>query len=183
MDDADVVARFIENIVAGARIPDRAERDDLRRELWTHFEEAGTSPEAVRDTMRRFGAEALVTESLRQVYRWDYVCAYLVKIAATIVASIAAALVIEVLVNLRVEVEAEVLRLAPGFSHAAVLAIAVVLALVTAWEVGRTPFNRSRAVVAISAYATVCTLVQLFIPARADHAFMNFFAPARRRTV
>jgi hypothetical protein len=155
------VEAFIERIVARANIPSRAEREDVRRELWTHFEEAGMSPEAVRGAMRRFGAEAMVAESLRRVYRWDYIFVYLAKIAASIIASIAAALLIEVLVNLRVELQAEALRLAPGFSHAAVLSVAVVLALVTAREVGRAPFNRSRALAALSAYAAVCAVVQL----------------------
>jgi hypothetical protein len=161
MHEHETVAAFIERIVAGAHVPSRTERKDIRRELWTHFEEADTSPEALRETMRRFGAEAMITESLRRVYRWDYAFLYLAKIAASIIASLAAAMLIEIFVNLRVEVQAEVWRLAPGFSHTAMLVVGVVLALVTAWEVGRQPFSRSRAAVAISAYAAVCALVQL----------------------
>ncbi|PYR59488.1 MAG: hypothetical protein DMF91_14685 [Acidobacteria bacterium] len=161
MDERETVAAFIERIVAGAHIPSRVEREDLRRELWTHFDETGTSPDATHTALRRFGAEAMVTESLRRVYRIDYVLLYFVKIAASIIASIAAALLIQVVVNLRVEMEAEVWRLAPGFLHAAGLSVGVVLALVTVWEVGRRPFNRSRAVAAIGAYAAVCLLVQL----------------------
>jgi len=161
MDERETVAAFIERIVAGAHIPSRVEREDLRRELWTHFDETGTSPDATHTALRRFGAEAMVTESLRRVYRIDYVLLYFVKIAASIIASIAAALLIQVVVNLRVKMEAEVWRLAPGFLHAAGLSVGVVLALVTVWEVGRRPFNRSRAVAAIGAYAAVCLLVQL----------------------
>lgn len=161
MHEHETVAAFIERIVAGAHIPSRAEREDLRRELSTHFEETGTSPEAVDRALRRFGAEVMVTESLRRVYRWDYAFLYLAKIAASIIASLTAALLIEVLVNLRVEVQAEVWRLAPAFSHTAVVAVGVVLALVTAWEVGRPPFSSSRAAVAISAYAAVYVVVRL----------------------
>ena len=95
------------------------------------------------------------------VYRRDYFVMYLAKIAASIIVSIAAALLIQVLVNFRVEVQAEAWRLAPGFSHAAVLSVGVVLALVTAWEVGRRPFNRSRAAAAMGAYTVVCGLWQL----------------------
>ncbi len=146
MHEHDAVAAFIERIVTGARIPNRAGREDLRRELWTHFEEAGASPEAVRHAMSRFGAEARVTESFRRVYRWDYRCLYLAKIAASIVVSLAAALLIQALASLRVELQAEAWRLAPGFSHAAELSTGVVLALVAAWEVGRPPVGRSRAV-------------------------------------
>jgi hypothetical protein len=156
------VDALIERIVAGARIPSPARRDDLRRELWTHFEDSGMSPEAYPGVLDRFGAESLVTESLRRVYRFDYAVIYLARIAASIVASAAAALMIEALVNLRVEVQAEILRLAPGFSRGAGVSVAVVLGLVTAWEVCRPPFNRSRAAVALGAYAAVCLLVQVF---------------------
>jgi hypothetical protein len=161
MHEHEAVAAFIDRIVAGAHIPSRTAREDLRRELWTHFEETGTSPEAVQHALRRFGAEPMVTESLRRIYRGDYIFFYLVKIAASITASLAVALLIQVLVNLRVEVQAEVWRLAPGFSHAAGLSVAVVLALVTAREVVRPPFHWSRAGVAIGAYAAVCAVVQL----------------------
>ncbi len=161
MPEDERVAAFIDRVVAGARIPSRAARDDLRRELWTHFEEAGTSADAVREAMRRFGAEAMITESLRRVYGRDVLLLYLAKIAASLIASAVAALLIEVLVNVRVERRADVWRLAPGFSHAAPLAIATVLALVTMWEAGRPPFNRSRAAAAIGAYAAVCGLVHL----------------------
>ena len=166
-----MVAAFVDRVVAGAHIPSRAAREDLRRELWTHFEEAGASSEAVRDAMRRFGAEAMVTESLRRVYRWDYVLLYLAKIAVSVVASVVAALLIEVLVNVRVE-GADVWRLAPGFFYAAPLSVAVVLALVTTWEAGRPPFNRSRAAAAVGAYAAVCGLAQL-VSANSIGAFVT----------
>jgi hypothetical protein len=172
MPEHEDVAAFIERIVAGARIPSRAERDDLRRELWTHFEASGTSTEALQSALRRFGAEAMVTESLRRVYRWDYAFLYLAKIAASVIASLSAALLIEVLVNLRLEVQAEVWRLAPAFSHTAGLAVGVVFALVTAWEVGRQPFSRSRAAMAVSAYAAVCAGVRLVF-ARSASAFVT----------
>src|SRR5437764_12896509 len=105
MRDENTIAALIELIVVRARIPSRARRDDLRRELWTHFEEASDSPDAIDDVIRRFGAEAPIAESLREVYRWDYALWYLAKIAAAIVASVAAALLIEVMVNLRVQLQ------------------------------------------------------------------------------
>jgi hypothetical protein len=43
MAEREAIAALIERIVAGAHVPSRAERDDLRRELWTHFEESRTS--------------------------------------------------------------------------------------------------------------------------------------------
>jgi hypothetical protein len=52
-------------------------------------------------------------------------------------------------------------RRAPGFWRATGVSSAVVLGLVTAWEVSKPPFNRSRAAVAIGAYAAVCRLARL----------------------
>jgi len=158
-----MVETLVEKIVAGARIPSRKRRDELRRELLAHFEDAGATPDAVHDALHRFGSEALVTESLRRVYQWDYTFVYLTKIAASIVVSAAVALLIEVLVNLRVEVEAEALRLAPGFSHGVALAVALVLAFVTGWEATRPPVRIARALVALGAYAMVCGLAALLL--------------------
>jgi hypothetical protein len=159
MHEHEIASALIDRVVAGAHIASHAERESLRRELWTHFEDAAASPDGIANALARFGQEVEVTESFRRVYRWDYYVLYLAKIAASVVASVAMALVIEVLVNLRLELEAEVWRLAPGFSHAAVFAVAVVLALVTAWEAGRQPFNGRRAVAAIGAYAAVTAIV------------------------
>jgi hypothetical protein len=161
MREHDAVASVIDRIVSAARIPSRAEREDIRRELWTHFDEAHEAPDGVIGAIERFGPEAMIVESLRQVYRWDYLVLYLVKIAISVIACIAAALLIQVLVNLRVELAAEVWRLAPGFSHAAVLSVGVVLGLVVAWEVSRRPFNGTRAIIAVCAYAALCLIFQI----------------------
>jgi hypothetical protein len=161
--DHDAVAALIDRLVTAAHIPGRAAREDLRRELWAHFEDAGSSPEASRDALRRFGVESAIAESLQRVYRWDYLYLYLAKIAASIVASMTVALAIQVCVNLRVEIHAEVFRLAPGFAYAAARTVPIVLALVTVWEVVRRPFNRSRALVAIGAYGAVCALTQMLV--------------------
>ncbi|HWW83178.1 MAG TPA: hypothetical protein VNZ26_06225 [Vicinamibacterales bacterium] len=158
-----VVAALLDRIVARARIPSRAEREDVRRELWTHFEEAGAEPEAIRHALQRFGSETAVTESFRHVYRWDYRFLYLAKIAASIVASVLVALSIEALVNLRLGTQADLWRLAPGFTRGAGLSVGIVLTLVTGWEVARRPFNLSRAAAAIATYAAVCVLVQALI--------------------
>lgn len=160
MHDHETVSALIDRVVAGARVPSRTEREDLRRELWTHFEDAGASPESVRSALGRFGAEAMITESLRRVYRRDYVLLYLLKIAASFIASVTVAIVIEALANLRVEAQTEAWRLGPGFFRGAGLSAGVVLGLVTAWEVSRQPFNRYRAAVAVGTYAAVCFLVQ-----------------------
>ena len=161
MRDQEAVGALIERIIAQARIPGSAQRDDLRRELWTHFEEASGSVDSIREAVRRFGAETVIGESLRDVYRWDYALWYFAKIAAAIVVSTGAALLIQVLVNLRVELQAEAFRLAPGFSRASGMSVAVVLGLVALWEAARRPFSRSRAAVAASAYVAICLVVRL----------------------
>jgi hypothetical protein len=161
MHEHETVAALIDRIVAGARVPTRTAREQLRRELWTHFEETGASPEAVHDALHRFGAEPMVTESLRRIYRSDRVFLNLAKIATSILVSLGAALLIQALVNLRVEAQAEVWRLAPGFPHAVGLSVAMVLALVTAREGLRPPLHWSRAGLAIGAYAAVGAIVQL----------------------
>jgi hypothetical protein len=163
-DDADV-AVVIERIVTCARVPGQARRDDLRRELWTHFEEVGGSIDATREALRRFGADAEIGESLRRVYHWEYALWYSARIAASIVASLAAALLIQVAVNLRLELQAEVWRLAPGFSRAAGMSVAVVLGLITLWEAARPPVSRSRAVVAIAACGALGVIVRVLFPA------------------
>ena len=167
MPDRSLVDEAIQRIVAGAGIPTRSTRDDLRRELYAHFEDACGSPDAAGqdEALRRFGAEAAVIGSLKQVYRLDRYVLHLLQIVASILISVTAALAIQVAVNLRVEIAAEALRLAPGFSRAAGVSIAVVLGLVTAWEASRRPFSRTRCLTAIATYAIACLAVRpLFAP-------------------
>ena len=124
--------------------------------------ERGLSPDAAEgEALARFGTADDLTEEFRRVYRWDYLLWYLAKIAASVIVSVAVALVIQVLVNLRLEFQTEALRLAPGFSRAAIMSVAVVLGLATAWEIGRPPFAVRRATLAIGAYAAVCIVVQV----------------------
>jgi hypothetical protein len=156
MPDHEVGA-LIERIVAGARIPGRAARDDLRRELWTHFEEAGSSPDALRRALDCFGAEPLVTNSLRRIYRVDTAIVELTRIVASLVASIVAAVLIQLCASLRLPSLAGV-WLSPGFSRAAALSMSVVLGLVMVGEVTRRPFDRARAALAVAVYAAVWTV-------------------------
>jgi hypothetical protein len=155
MDEQQLVTDLIESIVRDARLPGRAARELLREELRSHFAAMGSSPDAVRDAVRRFGNPEVLTNAFRYVYRWDYAVMYLLKIAASVIASMAVALAIQVVVNLRVEVQAEVWRLAPGFSKTAIISVGVVLGLATAWEGIREPFNARRATVALISYAVV----------------------------
>ena len=163
MRDRDALAAQIDRIVAGARIPSRGARDDLRRELWAHFEDAGASDDALHDAIRRFGPEADVVESLRHVYRWDYRLLYAVKVVVSIAASIGVALAIQVAANLRVRAESDAMRLAPGFSHAIMLSAAVVVALVIARETLQPRITWRWMAAGLCLYAGLCALVQLAV--------------------
>src|SRR5207249_6209984 len=101
MPDQDAVAALIERIVAGAQIPGRARRDDLRRELSAHFEDAAARGAAIGETLRRFGPEAPVVESLRRAYRYDRMFVHVARIAASMTAAAAAAIAIQFVVSLR----------------------------------------------------------------------------------
>lgn len=68
MAEIDPVGALIDRIVEQAALPDEASREDLRRELCAHFEDAGSSPEALRDALRRFGDERAIAESIRLAY-------------------------------------------------------------------------------------------------------------------
>jgi hypothetical protein len=57
---------FIERIVERSGIDAPEAREDLRRELRAHFEDAGASPEAMRAAMTRFGGAHAIAEALRQ---------------------------------------------------------------------------------------------------------------------
>ena len=121
------VVDLIERVVAAARIPRRARREELRRELYAHFEDAGTSPEAVRDAVRRFGHESLVAGSFRRVYRWDYAFFCLTRVIVSGCLAAVAALLIEAIVSIR----------AGGFSHAIVPALTVAMGIVAGREIIR----------------------------------------------
>ncbi|MGE5244826.1 MAG: HAAS signaling domain-containing protein [Betaproteobacteria bacterium] len=131
-DDAALIDA-IDRIVAGAGVPGRAARDDLRRELEAHFEDACADLSSAA-ALRRFGSPAEVTAALRRVYRRDVFLLAAARVGATLAVSAAAALAIEAAANLR---PGAVWRLAPGFSYAAPVAVVVALALVGLREASR----------------------------------------------
>ena len=146
---------FIEPIVAAAQIPSRRCRDELRRELRSHFEESGLTPEALADAVVRFGNTARIGDSLRTVYRRDYILFYVAKVAACVAAATVAAILIETIASLRLEGGMDAWRLSPDFARAAGFGVFLTLALVAAVEATRGPFTWSRAVVSLACYAIV----------------------------
>jgi len=145
----------IEPIVAAARIPSRRRRDELRRELRSHFEESGLTPEALADAVVRFGNRARIGDSLRTVYRHDYILFYVVKVAACVVAAAVAAILIETIANLRLDGGMDAWHLSPDFAHAAGSGVFLTLALVAAAEATRAPLTWSRALLSLACYAIV----------------------------
>jgi hypothetical protein len=151
---------FIEPIVEAARIPNRRRRDELRRELRSHFEDCGPTPEAFHAAVARFGNTAGIGDSLRKVHRRDYMLVYAVKVAACIVAATTAAVLIEAVASLRLGSHPDAWHLSPGFAHAAPFGVVLALALVAAAEATRAPFTWQRALVSGGCYAllSACAL-------------------------
>src|SRR5262245_63068769 len=97
----DDINAFIERIVDAAQIPSRGRRDELRRELRSHFEECGPTPEALDAAVARFGNTAHIGDSFRQIYRWDYIVWYGAKVGGCVAAATMAAILIEAIASLR----------------------------------------------------------------------------------
>jgi len=171
MPDANVGV-LIDRIVAQARIPSRARREELRRELWTHFECAAESRDALDDAVHRFGEQGSIAESLRYVYRHDYAAWYLAKIAAAMTVSVIAALVIELVVNVRMDAAANAWRLAPGFFRAIGMSTLVTLGVCVVWESAKRPVNRTRSLAIICAYLAGCIAARAFVLSDANALLM-----------
>jgi len=149
----DAIDAVVEPIIEAARIPSRRRRDELRRELRSHFEDSGLTPEAFDDAVARFGHTARIGESFRTVYRRDYWLFYLAKVASCIAAATIATILIEAIASLRLDGSTDAWHLSPGFAHAARSGVVLTLALVAAAEAMRAPFARWRALVSLGGYA------------------------------
>jgi hypothetical protein len=139
MDERQAVAALIDRLVRESRVGSRRARAELRRELESHFDEAGSSPEALRAAMERFGSADAVSDGFRRAYRRGRVALYVAKVVASIVASAAVALALQAAVNVRIGLGADALRLAPGYGIGARTSMGIVLLIVAAWELGIEP--------------------------------------------
>ena len=196
MADVDAIATLVDRLVADARMPSRRERDDLRRELHAHFEDAALAHGSVDEAIAGFGSVDDVACRLRGVYLAQRLLVQALRIAAGLTASIVAALAIELAVS------------RPGaFRNMAALACVLVMSLVAghevlgprlrhartavklgrwvagflalaAWEYGihhyiGLPFSVARAVLAGGVLMTVAASTVLIL-AGADRAFTTF---------
>src|SRR5438105_12793601 len=163
---------FIEPIIEAAQIPSRRRRDELRRELRSHFEDSGVTPEALHDAVARFGNPARIGDAFGKVYRRDYLLLYIVKVGACIAAATIAAILIEAIASLRLESNADAWHLSAGFAHAAGFGVVLTFALVAGTEATRAPFTWSRALVSLGGYATVSACA-LLVNANSVGAFVT----------
>jgi hypothetical protein len=145
MHDRDVSA-FIDRIVGEARIPFAHRREELRRELAAHFEDAA----ADGDALCRFGDPEPLVRSWGLLYRRERVLLYLLKVTLSTVASLGTAMAIAVVSALR----------SGGFSYRAVPAAIFVLLLVLVREATR-PFSASQMMSRLRTYATTIGAAQL----------------------
>ena len=137
--DLASVSRVIEEVVRGARIPWRRGREELRAELWSHFEDSGREAGGLGGALARLGDPAALAQGFRHVYARDYRLFYLGKLAASLIASALMAVAVQLAANLRLGTGAALWRLAPAFPKALLISVAVVLGAVGAWESLRRP--------------------------------------------
>ena len=131
-------AHVIDEIVREAGGPRRA-REELRRELESHFAEAGESPERLREALARFGAGREVGAALRRARGLRGVALYGAKVLASLAASLLVAAAAQVAVNLRSAPAGDGLRLAVGISLGMPVSALVVALAVLAWELDVAP--------------------------------------------
>jgi hypothetical protein len=159
--NATAADALIDRVVTGARIASRTRREDLRRELQAHFEDACATPITVDAALRRFGPERTIVESLRRVYRLDFVLLHFARVASAIAAAIAVAMLVQLAVNVRIDFQRDVWQLAPTFRRGAGTSVALVLGIVTAFETTRRPLNYLRMTAALGSYAAFWIAVRL----------------------
>ena len=149
------IGALIESIVEAARIASRRRRDELRRELRSHFEDGAMTPGAVHGAVARFGSVTEIGDSFRKVYRRNYLWFYLVKVGACIAGATTAAILIEAIASVRLASGPDAWCLSPEFSHAAGFGVILTFGLVAAAEATRAPVTWLRALVSLGCYAIV----------------------------
>lgn len=131
--DETTLNELIDRIVREAKVASARERQELRRELESHFAEAGGSPEALRAAVERFGSPAIVAGALAQAHRHSRMLTNALRVTVAFLVSTSLALVVQIVMNLRFEGPAT-LGLAPSFVPSAAFSTMLVVALVAAWE-------------------------------------------------
>jgi hypothetical protein len=133
MDQRDL-AEFIDRIVRESKIPHRRAREDLRRELEGHFADAGSSPDALRTAVERFGPPMDVSGALERTHRRSRFLTSLFRIVTSMAAAWMLAVAIQLLTNLHLDSHRNIIGLGRGFGRSVAFATMIVVALVVAWE-------------------------------------------------
>ena len=166
----------IERIVLGARLPTDAARDELRRELASHFEEAADSPAGGADVLRRFGNVAEVAEDFRHVYRFEFILSSVTAVLFTLLVCTVAAAATLLLVNLPFTSDSVNWLSGPHYRVPA-YGVRMATALIVAWEMGRRPLTVRRVLVGALAYSLVSSAITLLM--RGDlHAWRPWHVPS-----
>ena len=188
---SDDVSALIERIVRDARITSAREREELRRELADHFEDAvraESGTDAVSDprtagppdrrAIDRFGSIDEIAEGFRRAYRPGRRALYAAKVIGSVVAATLVALALQL--PLHLERSAGAIAVAPLYAVAVRVSIFAVLAAVAAWELDvewlctrleRDPVRLGAACLA------------LFVVLSAAHAALGMSVPALRAFV
>jgi hypothetical protein len=139
-DGREAVDALIDRVVRESNLRDPGAREELRRELASHFEETGSSEEALRAALERFGNPSDVVHSFRRAYRRGRTALYAAKVLASIGAASVAALALQVPVNLRLTSGANTaIHLGSGYPISAWFSVFIVVMLVAAWELDIEP--------------------------------------------
>ena len=126
-------SELIDRVVRDAKIPSARERDELRRELESHFADAAVSPDALGGAIERFGSPEVVSRALAHAHRRSRLLMHAARVLATSIAAVLVAVSIQIVMNLRLDAQSNV-GLAPSFVTSAAFSMMLVGALVTAWE-------------------------------------------------
>jgi hypothetical protein len=137
--DREDLAAFVDRVVRESRIPDPDEREELRRELESHFADVADAPDTLRDAMARFGSPAAVAGALERAHRRSRFVRHLLRLGIPLLASIGVALVLQLVTNLRRDGRSDVIALGPAFTRSAFFSAFLVILLVAAWEIDIEP--------------------------------------------
>lgn len=176
MADRDELQTFIDRVVSESRIAGAREREELRRELESHFAEVADSPEALRAAMARFGSPSEVGGALDRAHRGSQLVRQLLRLALVLGASGAVALVLQLATNLRRDVRSDAIVLGPAFARSMAFSSLLILLLVAAWELDVEPFCARLERRPLRLLATVGGLALLMVIV---HAASNSVLPPR----
>ena len=140
MADRDDVRALIDRVVSESHIRDPREREALRRELESHFDDVAESPQALHAAMARFGSPTEVGDALDRAHRGSHLVRQLLRLALVLGASGGIAVGLQLATNLRRDVHTDTIVLGPAFTRSIAFSALLIVLLVSAWELDVEPF-------------------------------------------